>query len=217
MTEMDVYETPSMFLIVGRQRDSSDRWLLQVNRMKPEGPMVVEESEPFTQTEVEARLAAAGEGTPPVKVLRAYVLLGTIRFLEGHYMVFVTGRQCVGILSGHAIYRVEETAMLSLSHSAKGAITNPNETSSDPTESQLPSSLPSPASPSLAHLGSSDRVSEPPSPSINQRLKRSASSQVFSEAGSPSASGVRRMLGEKLGSLFFAAASGLASKLHIDR
>eukprot|EP00966_Prymnesium_polylepis_P039759 922905-Prymnesium_polylepis.1 len=145
VTEMDVYETPTLFTLVGRQRDSPDRWILQVHRTAPDGPIAVEEAETCSQVEVDALLAAAAvDGTPPVRVLRAYVLLGTIRFLEGHYMVFVTGRQCVGIVSGHAIYRVEETAMLSVS--SHGSASGPS--SSPDTGAESSQQDPDPATPS---------------------------------------------------------------------
>ena len=63
ITEMDVYETPSLFLLVGRQRDLPHRWILQVHRTPVDGPRAVADAAPCSQAKVEARLAAAADPT----------------------------------------------------------------------------------------------------------------------------------------------------------
>ena len=44
-----------------------------------------------------------------------------VRFLEGWYILFVTRTEVAGVIGGHAIHRVEETAMLSVSSPATAA------------------------------------------------------------------------------------------------
>ena len=62
-------------------------------------------------------LTARIEELGATKLLEADALLGMVRFLEGWYLLLVTRREPVGVLSGHVIFRVEETAMLSVSSS----------------------------------------------------------------------------------------------------
>ena len=141
VTKMDVYETPSLFIIVGRQRDSPNRWLLQVHRAPSDGlPTVDEEAHPCTVAECEARLAAVADG-PAVCILHAFVLLGMVRFLEGHYMVFVTGRQCVGIITGHAVYRIEVQPYFALHYPLPSYPTTPNQLLLSTTTDTPPSLL----------------------------------------------------------------------------
>ena len=44
-----------------------------------------------------------------------------VRFLEGWYMLFVTRAEVAGVIGGHSIHRIEETAMLSVANPADAA------------------------------------------------------------------------------------------------
>ena len=100
--------------------------LLVVDRELPPGeeaevlPPVSEEQGVLTPAQCERRLAELGDGAPLIKVLGADALLGMIRFLEGWHMLFVTRREPVGVLCGHCIYRVEETAMINVCRAGAG-------------------------------------------------------------------------------------------------
>lgn len=132
LEHLDVYENPSRFVVVGRRRvdggaaSALGYQLLVVDRELPPGeeaeglPPVSEEQGVLTPAQCERRLAELGDGAPLIKVLGADALLGMIRFLEGWHMLFVTRREPVGVLCGHCIYRVEETAMINVCRAGAG-------------------------------------------------------------------------------------------------
>ena len=82
-------------------------------------PPVSEDPRTYTEQECRVQLdsisAAAGEpALSERRSLRAAALLGMVRFLEGWYMLFVTRAEVAGVIAGHSIHRVEETAMISV-------------------------------------------------------------------------------------------------------
>ena len=48
------------------------------------------------------------------RVLKAYGLLGFIRFLKGYYMVLITSRKKVGKILRHSIYQVKDMQLVPL-------------------------------------------------------------------------------------------------------
>ena len=50
------------------------------------------------------------------EVAEGFGILGTIKLLEGHYVVLVTARQRVGSIAGHAVYAVQRTAVFEVSN-----------------------------------------------------------------------------------------------------
>ena len=82
-------------------------------------PPVNEDPRAYTEQECREQLDAisAAAGEPALserRSLRAAALLGMVRFLEGWYMLFVTRAEVAGVIAGHSIHRVEETAMISV-------------------------------------------------------------------------------------------------------
>ena len=119
VTQVDVYEGLTSFVLVGHDRDQ--RRLLQVHRRRPEGdelPPVSEDACLYSVEGCRRRMSAIaieqGAALSPEPLLRASALLGMIRFVEGYYMVFVSRHEVAGVIAGHAICRVEETAMLAV-------------------------------------------------------------------------------------------------------
>ena len=113
---IDVYETPQALVLVGRLPSGLHRVVIV---RRTHGP---EDGELPPATEDPALLGLEGltqrlEGLDATKLLEAEALLGMVRFLEGWYLLLVTRREPVGVLSGHVIFRVDETAMLSVSSS----------------------------------------------------------------------------------------------------
>ena len=126
---VDVYESATHFVLVGH--DGLRRHILHVDRQQSTAdkmncafPPVSEDSRSNYSTttcaEQLANFSAANASL--VCVLRgAPALLGMVRFLEGWYMLFVIQAEVAGTISGRKIYRVEETAMLSINNLAKQA------------------------------------------------------------------------------------------------
>ncbi len=50
------------------------------------------------------------------KYLHSYYWLGFIKFLEGYYMIVITRRSQVARIGYHRVYKIDETAMLSITN-----------------------------------------------------------------------------------------------------
>lgn len=132
-SQVDVYDSPSggQFVLVGHGAGGS-RHILHVHRRPAtaagnEELPVSEELQTQSEASCEARLRELifanlppdeAQEAPLAPMLRACALLGMVRFLEGWYMLFVTRTDIVGVIGGHAIHRVEETAMVSVARQA---------------------------------------------------------------------------------------------------
>ena len=130
---IDVYETPQALVLVGRFPSGQHRVALVRRTHDTEEdrqlPPVTEDADMLGDQALAERLS----GLRATKLLEADALLGMVRFLEGWYLLLVTGREPVGVISGHVIFRVEETAMLSVSSSTL-TVSKPERHAGGPTE-----------------------------------------------------------------------------------
>ena len=97
--QLDVYETPQTLVLVGRLPSGLHRMALVRRMHSPDDddlPPVSEEPTLFGPKALADRLAVLGA----TKLLKADALLGMVRFLEGWYLLLVTRREPVGVLSG---------------------------------------------------------------------------------------------------------------------
>lgn len=127
-TSIDVYEFPHSFVLVAHE--GGQRHLLHVSRTRVETstnasllPPVTEDPAAYDEAACSAELRKLADTAgvvdlPPVRILRAAALLGLVRFLEGWHMLFVIRSEVAGMIGGHAIHRIEETAILPVSNSA---------------------------------------------------------------------------------------------------
>jgi hypothetical protein len=116
LRHIDVYETPQALVLVGRFPSGQHKLALVWRTHDPADgqlPPVAEDAAMLDDRALTERIDELGA----TKLLEADALLGMVRFLEGWYLLLVTRREPVGVLSGHVIFRVEETAMLSVSSS----------------------------------------------------------------------------------------------------
>ena len=116
LRHIDVYETPQALVLVGRFPSGQHKLTLVWRTHDPADgqlPPVAEDAAMLDDKALTERIDELGA----TKLLEADALLGMVRFLEGWYLLLVTRREPVGVLSGHVIFRVEETAMLSVSSS----------------------------------------------------------------------------------------------------
>lgn len=124
ISAIDVYEGPLTYVLVGH--DGPTRRLLHVHRRPPDQvhdghpplPPVEEEPRTYTAAECAARLAEITSDTALILVMRATALLGMVRFVEGWYLLLVTRHEVAGVIGGHSIHRIEETAMLAITAAA---------------------------------------------------------------------------------------------------
>ncbi|KAG8466340.1 hypothetical protein KFE25_002096 [Diacronema lutheri] len=126
-SELELYESPSAFYLFGRSRARSSAWsLLKVRREEPPDepdgvpPPIEEDAGEYSSAEMRALVQrlhlatkAKGHAQGLVHALRACAFLGMVRFLESHYMLFVTRREHVGLIGPHAVYRIDATVLVS--------------------------------------------------------------------------------------------------------
>ena len=131
VTRVDLFESPAAYVLVGHEGPDLRR-VMHVYRpaadWRPGNMLPVEEERTlYTEKECMARLAEIGahHDAPLVCLLNASALLGMVRFVEGWYMLFVTRHEVAGVIGGHYIYRVEETAMQAVHPAAPDAKLSP--------------------------------------------------------------------------------------------
>lgn len=131
VARVDLFESPAAYVLVGHEGPDLRR-VMHVYRpaadWRPGNMLPVEEERTlYTEKECMARLAEIGahHDAPLVCLLNASALLGMVRFVEGWYMLFVTRHEVAGVIGGHYIYRVEETAMQAVLPAAPDAKLSP--------------------------------------------------------------------------------------------
>lgn len=160
VTRVDLFEGAATYVLIGHEGPSRRR-LMHIQRptagraaLKPgmdACPPVTEDRRTYTEEECMARLAEIGAqyDAPLVCVLKGSALLGMVRFLEGWYMLFVTRHEVAGVIGGHFIHRVEETAMHAVLPAAADAMPPP-----------APSSVASSSAASVAASAPASRAAE---------------------------------------------------------
>ncbi|PRP89289.1 hypothetical protein PROFUN_02163 [Planoprotostelium fungivorum] len=114
--QINVYETKTRFLLVGFNCFKDRFRVLQIDRTYATQLRLVEDPSLYTQSELEQLLHMYGEGNKSTggikKTCVAFGLIGFVRFLQGYFMVLITGRRKVGEISGHFIYGIEDTTQI---------------------------------------------------------------------------------------------------------
>lgn len=115
-----LFESQNIYVLVGHLRATERHRILVVRRKTPLTPQstVRELNHDTHQDDLVATLKALEreyDGATLAHRLDAVAFLGMVRFLEGYHMLFITRREPVGVILGHTVFRVEETAMISVS------------------------------------------------------------------------------------------------------
>ena len=74
---------------------------------------------------------AGGGGLKPL--VRAYGIVGFVRFLEGYYLTLITRRAKVGSIGGHGIYTIKSTESFPLKPAERGSISSSDVDQADPS------------------------------------------------------------------------------------
>ncbi|GAB5358073.1 hypothetical protein AAMO2058_000427600 [Amorphochlora amoebiformis] len=115
----EIYRTSLRFYIVGIDRTGIECKLLVVDRMTPE-LNIREDPTTYTRSEINGVLMMVKAGNQStgglMKIATAYGIIGFVRFLYGHYLILITARKKVGNFGGHAIWSVEDTAIVPLTN-----------------------------------------------------------------------------------------------------
>ncbi|KAJ8479227.1 hypothetical protein OPV22_022954 [Ensete ventricosum] len=117
-----LYETRSMFYIVGSNKSRAQWRVLKIDRSEPAELNIREDPTTYSASECYDLLKRIHEGNISTGGLRfvtkCYGIAGFIKFLGPYYMLLITRRRKIGTILGHTVYAVSKSAMIALPNSA---------------------------------------------------------------------------------------------------
>ncbi|CAL9199062.1 unnamed protein product [Musa hybrid cultivar] len=117
-----LYETRSMFYIVGSNKSRAQWRVLEIDRLEPSELNIREDPTTYSTSECYDLLKRVHEGNISTGGLRfvtkCYGIAGFIKFLGPYYMLLITRRRKIGTILGHTIYAVSKSEMIALPNSA---------------------------------------------------------------------------------------------------
>ncbi|XP_010049319.2 phosphoinositide phosphatase SAC3 isoform X2 [Eucalyptus grandis] len=121
MQKFRLYETRSMFYMIGRDRSRTYWRVLKIDRLDPSELNILEDSTTYSERECSDLLRRIHEGnisTGGLKfVTTCYGIVGFIKFLGPYYMLLITKRREIGAICGHTVYAISESEMIPLPNS----------------------------------------------------------------------------------------------------
>ncbi|KAJ4708709.1 Phosphoinositide phosphatase family protein [Melia azedarach] len=122
MQKFRLYETQSMFYMIGRDKSRTYWRVLKIDRLDPSELNIREDSTTYTESECSELLRRIHEGnlaTGGLKfVTTCYGIIGFIKFLGPYYMLIITKRRQIGAICGHNVYAVTKSEMIPLPNSS---------------------------------------------------------------------------------------------------
>ncbi|XP_031267421.1 phosphoinositide phosphatase SAC3-like isoform X1 [Pistacia vera] len=122
MQKFRLYETRSMFYMIGRDKDRTYWRVLKIDRSDPSELNIREDSTTYTEGQCSELLRRIHEGnlsTGGLKfVTTCYGIVGFVKFLGPYYMLLITKRRQIGAICGHSVYAVSKTEMIPLPNSS---------------------------------------------------------------------------------------------------
>ncbi|KAJ0089552.1 hypothetical protein Patl1_13681 [Pistacia atlantica] len=122
MQKFRLYETRSMFYMLGRDKDRTYWRVLKIDRSDPSELNIREDSTTYTEGQCSELLRRIHEGnlsTGGLKfVTTCYGIVGFVKFLGPYYMLLITKRRQIGAICGHSVYAVSKTEMIPLPNSS---------------------------------------------------------------------------------------------------
>ncbi|GAB2291585.1 actin cytoskeleton and mitosis protein [Dionaea muscipula] len=121
MQKFTLYETPSKFYMVGRDKSRTYWRVLTIDRLDPYELNLLEDSTIYTETECTELLKRIHEGNKAIGGLKltttCYGIVGFIKFLGPYYMLVITKRREIGAICGHSVYAISKSEMIPLPYS----------------------------------------------------------------------------------------------------
>lgn len=119
MHKFHLYETSTMFYLVGSDALDKHFRVLKIDRTAPPGHLSIFEGDiVYNKREMDQLLNAIDDGNKSTGGIKnkcsAWGLLGFIRFTDAYYMILITKRAQVAMIGGHYIYQIDGTEMVPL-------------------------------------------------------------------------------------------------------
>ena len=113
LSKLDIYIGDRVVLVVGhvsKEKYRLVKCLRQASPVKELSHLVTFDPSHYDKNTLK-RLLQRNE----VKFsFRAFGLIGCVRFLKGHHLIFISERQRMGIIDGHFVYSIKQTRTVSL-------------------------------------------------------------------------------------------------------
>ena len=112
-----LYETRAKHYLVATDNVGSNARILKFDRSdnSRNGPLSVQEDGSALTCDQVEKLKQTLRGAGASELVRAVGVIGFVQFLEGWYVLFCTKRREIGVVGRHIIYKIVETAFVSLS------------------------------------------------------------------------------------------------------
>ncbi|XP_073003330.1 phosphoinositide phosphatase SAC2-like isoform X2 [Typha latifolia] len=113
-----LYETRSMFYMIGRDKRRMMWRVLKIDRLESSELAIHEDPTVFTESECHGLLQRIHEGnrsTGGLKyVTKCYGIVGFVKFLGPYYMLLITKRRKIGTICGHVVYTISKSEIIRL-------------------------------------------------------------------------------------------------------
>ncbi|XP_022773535.1 phosphoinositide phosphatase SAC1 isoform X3 [Durio zibethinus] len=115
-----LYETRARFYLIGSDRNKKFFRVLKIDRSEPSDLNISEDPVVYSPQEIKNLLQRIAEGNRATGglnfVAKVFGIVGCIKFLESYYLILVTKRRQIGFICGHAIYRIDESQLITIPH-----------------------------------------------------------------------------------------------------
>ncbi|KAF4399391.1 hypothetical protein G4B88_022474 [Cannabis sativa] len=121
LKKFKLYETPSNFYMIGRDKSRTHWRVLKIDRLEPTELTIFEDSTTYSEHDCHDLLRRLHEGNKAVGGLKliaiCYGIIGFVRFLGPYYMLVITKRRKLGTICGHTIYGISKSKMIPVPNS----------------------------------------------------------------------------------------------------
>ncbi|GAV61400.1 Syja_N domain-containing protein [Cephalotus follicularis] len=118
LQKFKLYETRSNFYMIGRDKNRTFWKLLKIDRTEPSDLNILEDSTTYSEVECGDLLTRIHEGNKPTGGLKfvtsCYGIVGFAKFLGPYYLLLITKRRKIGAISGHTIYAITKSRMITV-------------------------------------------------------------------------------------------------------
>ncbi|CAI9097357.1 OLC1v1033759C1 [Oldenlandia corymbosa var. corymbosa] len=122
MQKFRLYQTESNFYMVGRDKSRRYWKILKIDRSEPFELNIREDVATYSEEECSVLLRTIHHGNKATGGLKfvttCYGIVGFIKFLGPYYMLLITKRRLIGAISGHNVYSIAKSAIITLPNSA---------------------------------------------------------------------------------------------------
>ena len=120
-----LYETRARFWLIGSNRRRTEFGLLKIDRTEESALSIQQDPAVYSKAQMQELLQMIAQGNASsgglTRRCSASGVLGFMRFLNGYYLLLITGRKKTGSIGGHAVYQVTAVTDVYIPHQTEKA------------------------------------------------------------------------------------------------